>query len=94
MKTILGFFLLLIWLPSNLGAILPHFDLRVLLLVCYFKMIRRNVGGVRPLVLCAHLLPPRYNPKLHVPRNLLEYDESSHQLSWLRTLVFLSSLIS
>ena len=93
MKTILGFFLLLIWLPSNLGAILPQFDLKVLLLICYFKMIR-NVGGVRPLVLRVQLLPARYNPKLHVPRNHLEYDEDSHQHSWLRTLVFLSSLIS
>ena len=40
MKTILGFFLLLTWLPSNLGAILPRFELKVLLLVCYFKTIR------------------------------------------------------
>ena len=44
MKTILGFFLLLIWLPSNLGAILPRFELKVLLLICYFKMIRNGVG--------------------------------------------------
>ena len=28
MKTILGFFLLLIWLHSNLGAILPRFELK------------------------------------------------------------------
>ena len=61
MKTILGFFLLLIWLPSNLGAILPRFELKVLLLVCYLKTLGSR-GWVLPLVLCVRLLPLRYNP--------------------------------
>ena len=30
--------LLLIWLHSNLGAILPRFELKVLLLICYLKI--------------------------------------------------------
>ena len=52
MKTILGFFLLLIWLPSNLGAILPRFDLKVLLLVCYLKMISITGLGSTFSVMC------------------------------------------
>ena len=61
MKTILGFFLLLTWLHSNLGAILPRFDLKDLLLICYLKALVSR-GWVLPLVLCVQLLPPRYNP--------------------------------
>ena len=55
MKIILGFFLLLIWLLSNLGAVLPQFDLKVLLLTCYFKMIRNGVGSTFS-VMC-HVAP-------------------------------------
>ena len=52
MKTILGFFLLLIWLPSNLGAILPRFELKVFLLICYFKIISITGLGSTFSVMC------------------------------------------
>ena len=62
MKTILGFFLLLTWLHSHLGAILPRFELKVLLLICYLKTLGSQ-GWVLPLVLCVRLPPLRYSPK-------------------------------
>ena len=43
--------LLLIWLPSNLGAILPRFELKVLLLICDFKIIRITLK-VEPNATC------------------------------------------
>ena len=80
MKTILGFFLLLILLHSILGAILPRFDLKKLLLICYAKILGSR-GWVLPLVLCARLFPPRYNP--------ISNNRVCKHLNWF--LLFLSS---
>ena len=56
MKTILGLFLLFIWLHSNLGAILPRFELKVLLLICYFK-ISSKTGFRSTLSVMCHVAP-------------------------------------